>query len=371
MKKHLFPICIISCAALLFGGRLGAQDKTHVVTCPEGSLQVQYLVEKDSTVLLLCRYTPDAAVEGQPPYVKNVSGKTVIATEDGEYTLLRTFHIPLRDEAEMKYAYIKAGQPALNCVLEFEKFAFDETFDLVEKGTESPTFSLQGLKAGALSTDEMDADTFLAATPYSEYGYRYENGTPVHYFKDGGIDLLSTAWPYFYEGIRCLSVGFQIVNGTNGPLAVKFSDVSASAQRLNKKKKSVKCDIKLLDFKSADKGWKELDKMEVRNEVPSNAGQVAANAATRAAFDTGVSALGSLGLLAVGLAVRYATEPDYEPYLKERNEERERLMKSYLTESTLAPGDTLSTFVSIRYYDDPSSTTVALTLNGETYNMKY
>lgn len=371
MKKNLFPFFIISCATLLSNVILNAQDKTYLVNGPDGSLKAQYLVEKDSTVLLLCRYTPDATAEGRPPYMKNVSGKTVIATEDGEYALLRTFHIPVRDEAEMKYAYVKADQPALNCILEFEKFAFDETFDLVEKGAESPTFSISGLTAGTQNADEMDAETFLAATPYSEYGYHYEDGVPVHYFKDRGIDLVSTAWPYYSEGIYCLSVGFQIVNGTNNPLTVKFSDVSASAQRLNKKKKSVKCEMKLLDFKSADNGWKELDKMEVANELPSNAGQYIANAAGRAALDTGVSALGTLGLLAVGLAVRHATQPDYEPYLKERNEERERLMKSYLTESTLAPSDTLSTFVSIKYNDEPSSTDVTLTLNGENYNMKY
>lgn len=371
MKPKQFIISLFFFAVSLCMGTASAQSVSFPVTGPDSNLMVQYLVDKGSSVLLLCSYTPDAAKEGAAPYLRNISRRTRISTPDGDYALLNTIHIPVRNEADVKYAYIKNTHPSLNCILEFEKFPYDEPFDLVEDDEESSLFTARGLTVDNTKDAEIDAEGFLAGSPYYEYGYRFEEGAPVHYFDDADIYLASSSWPFNSDGDFYQPVGFQIVNRMDTPLNVKFSDVSASAVRLNKKKKPVKCDISILNEKRANEEWEEIDRIEVMHEVPTNAGQYAANAATRAALDTGVPAFASLGLLALGMVVRAASEPDYEPYMKERNQEREELMKLYLRDTTVQPGDTLSTFVSIKYNGEPVSTNVSISLNGETYIMKY
>lgn len=369
MKAKCLFIFIL--AACLIAGSAEAQNKTFSVSGPEGSLQVQYLVEKGSSTLLLCRYEPAAGKNTGAPYLKNISGKTRICTPNGDYSLLKTTHIPVRNEADVKYAFIKGQQAALNFVLEFEKFPHDGPFDLVEEDGESDFFAIRGLTAGTQETGNVDVADFLAGTGYSEYGYSYEDGQPIHYFNDSEIYLASTAWPYSNPAYYFLSVGFQIENRGTSPITVKFDDVSASAFSLNRNQRQVKCNVSVLNEKDADSNWKEMDKLEVMNQLPENAGQEVADMATRAALIPDIPGLGAVGLLALGMAIRSATEPDYEPYLTERNAEREEIMKSYLKETTISPGESCSAFVSLKYYKEPASTTVSIKLNGETYSMKY
>lgn len=369
--KKLLSIVIALLAILPFETAWGVSGKPFPVKSPEGNVQVLYLVDNGSSVSLLCRYCPNLT-EVTFPVAINISGKTRIATADGDYSLLKAFQLPVRDEAEPKFAYVKSSRPELNFVLEFEKFPFDEPFDLVEGTDDASSITLRGLAVDGGEAEPVSAQEFLANTPYSEYRYYYKDGYPVYYFDDGGIYLASTCSPYNSSDDCYLDLYFKIVNRTQAPFTVRLSDISTSAMRYNKKHQEVKCNLTLLDAKKADKEWQSLDVAEVYNEIPANAGNYVANAATRAAMAPGMSALGTLGLFALGAVVNAASTPDLEPYMKDRNEERERLMKLYLSESTVEPGDTLATFATIKYKGkDIASTTVSINVNGETYTLQY
>lgn len=368
--KRLLSTVFILLAMLPFGTAWGESGKSFPVKSPEGDVQVMYLVDNGSSVSLLCRYTPNP--QAAFPIAMAISGKTKIATADGDYSLLNSFQLPFRDEAEPKFAYVKASRPELNFVLEFEKFPFDEPFDLVEGTDDASSITLRGLAVDKGKDGLVSANEFLSFTPYSEYRYFYKDGSPVYCFDDGGIYLASTSCEYNCSEDFYLELYFKIVNRTQAPFTVKLSDISASALRYNKKRQKVKCNLTLMDAKKADKEWQSVDVSEIINEVPANAGNYVANAATRAAMAPGMSALGTLGLFALGAVVNAASTPDLEPYMKDRNEERERLMKLYLSESTIAPGDTLTTFATIKYKGiDIASTTVSMNVNGETYTLQY
>lgn len=369
-KLHICLLTILLIATLCPARSASAQEDCFPVMGSEGRLKVQYLVAGDSTVQLLCRYTPDVATEGSAPYLVNVNGKTHISTPDGDYQLVNTVHIPVWDEAETRYAYIKGAQPALNCMLEFEKFPFDEAFDLVDGDEQSSLFSAQGLTVGGKIP--FNVGYFLESTPYSEYGCSFKDGSPVFYFDDGGVYLASMSWPYDSRSHAFLTVGFRVENRTSAPMAFNFNDVSIQVLKRNKSGKLVKCSADILKEKQANREWQEEDETEVMmDEAPTNAGQMVANAATDVALHSGLSALGSLGLSAFGIALRAVSAPDYGPYMVERNREREELMKQYLKDTVIAPGETLNTFVSIKYWDEPAYFAVSVTLNGETYTMKY
>lgn len=357
------PILFI--AAFLLAGNAAAQVVTFPVNCPDGySFKVQYLVENETSSVLLCRYEPDAATEGPAPYLKNLSRKTHISTPDGDYALISTRHLPLRDEADAKYAYLKGIDPSLNFALEFEKFPLDEPFDLIEDDSES-SLTVSGLTADRQTAADVDTASFLAETPYSEYGYHFDNGEPVYYFDDGGIYLASTAWPYCYLDQHSLSVGMRIVNRTDAPLNVNFKDFSAQAQRLNKKNVPVNCGLIICNAKKANAEWKTADEVEMENELPTTPTDVVTSAA--------VITPGALGgaLAIISLLAMTAPDPVKEPYMREKNQIREELMEQYLKDSVVPAGDTLSTFVTIKYNNEPSSTTVSFVLNGDEYIMKY
>lgn len=369
--KKLLSIVICLLAILPFGTAWGVSGKSFPVKSPEGNVQVLYLVDNGSSVSLLCRYCPNLT-EVTFPVAMDISGKTRIVTEDGGYSLLKSYQLPFRDEAEPKFAYIKASRPELNFVLEFEKFPFDEPFDLVEGTDDASSIILRGLTVDKGKTESVSAQEFLAHTPYSEYRYFYKDGSPVYCFDDESVYFASTSCLYNSSDDYYLDLYFKIVNRTQAPFTVRLSDISASAMRYNNKHKKVKCNLTLLDAKKADKEWLSLDVAEVINEVPRNAGNFVADAAANAALSPGMDPFGSLGLFALGAIVGVASTPDLEPYLKDRNAERERLMKLYLSESTIAPGDTLATFATIKYKGiDIASTTVSVNVNGETYTLQY
>lgn len=362
-------LTVLVAVASLFTGTAAAQGVTFPVVCPDGGLKVGYLVETDSSVVLLCRYVPDAAGLGPAPFLMNIGRNTKVSTPDGDYALMNVRQIPFRDEADVKYAYIKGVQPALNFALEFEKFPFDDSFDLIEGGPGPASFAVSGLTVGRKEADDVDMDSFLAETPYSEYGYYYKDGEPVYYFDDGGIHLTTVADKYSNPKWDYMTFGFRVINRTGAPLNVNFKDLSVEAQRLNRRNSLIKCSCRICDAKDADAEWKDVDRLEVSNEVNT----VAADIPTYIAV--GASQTG--GLLGDGIAVlgvllsNAAFNAAVEPYLEERNKIREEQMQYYFKDTTLQAGDTLSTFVTIKYLDKPSSTTVSFNLNGDKYTVKY
>lgn len=375
--KRIVNFCLMAIfPAILFalpGTSTARNMPAHPVDGPEGNFTVKYLVETDSSVILLCRYTPDSATEGFPPYMKNIDRKTRIVTEDGDYALLHTNHIPIRDDSEPRYAYLKAGRTELNCILEFEKFPYDEPFDLIEDASETIPVRLTGLKAGKEVTAEIVPDEFLNGTPYSEYWYYYEEGVPVHHYDDGGIYFAATGWPYSSDmDDYFLSVGFRIINRTDSPMQIRMNDISATALRM-KKDKPVNCKIRILDAKKANEEWKHMDWLEIRNQIPENAGTVLGRTAVGAALSPGVSGGAGLGLFALGFLVGTASMPDDEPYMRERNAVRDSLMQYYFRDTTIQNGETLEEFVTFKYKGDnaPSSTTITFLLNGEPYILKF
>ena len=375
--NRIFHFCLAAVfSAILFalpGTSTARNMPTYPVDGPEGNFTVQYLVETDSSVILLCRYTPDSAVEGFPPYMKNISRKTRIVTEDGDYALLHTIHMPIRDDSEPRYAYLKAGRTDLNCILEFEKFPYDGPFDLIEDASETVPVQLSGLKAGKEATAEVATGEFLNGTPYSEYWYFYEEGVPVHHYDDGGIYFAATGWPYGSDmDDYFLSVGFKIINRTESPLQIRMNDMSATALRM-KKDKPVNYSIKLLDAKKTNEEWKHMDWLEIRHQIPENAGTVLASTATTAALSPGVNGAAGLGLLALGFVLDAASSPDDEPYMRERNAVRDSLMQFYFKDTSIQSGETLEKFVTFKYKGGhaPSSTTITFLLNGEPYILKF
>ncbi|MBQ0086184.1 MAG: hypothetical protein KBS72_00660 [Bacteroidales bacterium] len=375
--NRIFYFCLMAILpAILFalpGTSTARNIPAYPVDGPEGNFTVQYLVETDSSVILLCRYTPDSAVEGFPPYMKNISRKTRIVTEDGDYALLHTSHMPIRDDSEPRYAYLKAGHPYLNCTLEFEKFSYDGPFDLIEDDAESVPLHINGLKAGKEATAEVVTGEFLNGTPYSEYWYYYEAGMPVHHYDDGGIYFSASGVPHSSDmEDYFLSVDFEIVNRTEGPIQIKMNDMSAKALRM-KKDKPVNYKIWALDAKKANDEWKHMDWLEIRHQIPENAGTVLASTATNAALSPGVNGAAGLGLFALGLLLDKVSEPDEEPYMRERNAVRDSLMPYYFRDTTLQSGETLESFVIFKYKGGhtPSSTTITLLLNGEPYTLNF
>lgn len=375
--NRIFHFCLAAVfSAILFalpGTSTARNMPAYLVDGPEGNFTVQYLVETDSSVILLCRYTPDSAVEGFPPYMKNISRKTRIVTEDGDYALLHTSHMPIRDDSEPRYAYLKAGRTDLNCILEFEKFPYDGPFDLIEDASETVPVQLSGLKAGKEATAEVATGEFLNGTPYSEYWYFYEEGAPVHHYDDGGIYFAATGWPYSSDmDDYFLSVGFKIINRTESPLQIRMNDMSATALRM-KKDKPVNYSIKLLDAKKTNEEWKHMDWLEIRHQIPENAGTILGNTAVNAALSPGVSGAASLGFLALGALLHTTSEPDDEPYMRERNAVRDSLMQFYFKDTSIQSGETLEKFVTFKYKGGhaPSSTTITFLLNGEPYILKF
>ncbi|MCQ2170830.1 MAG: hypothetical protein MJY48_04645 [Bacteroidales bacterium] len=366
MNKRFLLILL---AAALLSGNAAAQETAFPVNCTDGSFKVQYAVDKESSVLLLCRYIPNAVTEGPAPYTKNVNRKIHVSTPDGDYALLNTCQIPVMNEADAKFAYLKGEQPALNFSLEFEKFPLDEPFDLVEDGSDPSSFTVKGLTVNREEPANVNADSFLKDTPYYEFGYRYEDGEPIYYFDEKDVLLQSTAWPHNYEDRYFLSVGFRIVNRSSSPIPVKFKDFSAQAQRLNKKNEPVKCNLTICDAKKANSEWKDADLLEMEHQIPTTTQDAASNTLLTASQATS-GALG--GAFALGwLIVNAVDDPEKEPYMREKNKIREEQMELYLKDTTIQPGDTLSTFVTIKYAKSPSSTNVSFCLNGDKYDMKY
>lgn len=375
MKQHLITLLtvIVATVSLQDFRAAGAQSiNTFPVTGSKNDFRVLYLTETDSSVQLLCRYTPVAMDEGDAPCLKNIGRKTHVATSDGNYALTGTLHLPILNEAEIKYARLTGASPSLNCILEFEKFPFDEPFDLVEEErSEGASISLTGLLADRGNPVSTSADEFLAGTAYTEYGYHFEDGMPVHYLDGADLSLLSRSWPYQFKEKHYLYVGFRIVNRSDNPLPVRFSDISASAQRLTKKGKTAVCKSTILKEKDADDEWRSSDLDEVLDELPTNAGQYVAGVSGAAAAAPGVSPLASLGLFAFGMLMTGVSMPDVEPYMVERDKERELTMQKYLRDTVLQKGDTLAAFVCIKYRDEPASTDITISLDGKNYDLKY
>lgn len=366
MKRILFLLLLAFAAA----ATLKAQDKAFRIDRTEGCYTVNSIVPIDGATLLLCTYTvPDGTADF--PVLKAVGRRTSIVTEDESFSLVKSVHLPVWDEAESRYAYLAAPGQQLCFTLEFPEIPLDEPFDLIEDKDTDNDFVVRNIVVDTSAVADVDIAAFLAQTSYLEYSCIMEDGRPVMSYYDDDVRVRLEAGEVI-EGITSdyQSIAIEITNNANVPLQFAATDLDArfwrkAGSNFNSRKASI------LTAEEANRKWRELDERIIRSGMEENAGQIAGNAVMRSSGIGGISVFAELGLLGAGLLINEVSKDDISQEMAEPDKVREESMAYYLKDFDIAPGETAHTFFTIKHMPSYAYYTAGISLGGKTFNFKW
>lgn len=366
MKRTLCLLLLVFASAAI----LKAQDKAFTIDRTEGCYTVNNIVPADGATLFLCTYTvPDGAADF--PVLKAIGRRTSIVTEDESFSLVKSVHQPVWDEAESRYAYLTAPGQQLCFTLEFPEIPLDEPFDLIEEKDKENDFVIKNIVVDTSAVASVDVAAFLARTPYLEYGCIMEEGKPVMSYNDNDVSVRFIVGDV-YEGVTTdyQSLSMEITNHSDAPLHFAPADLDVrfwrkAGNRFNPGKASI------LTAEDANRKWRELDERIIRSGMEENAGQIAGNAVMRSSGIGGISVFAELGLLGAGLLINEVSKDDISQEMVEPDKVREESMAYYLKDFDIAPGETAYTFFTVKRMPKYAFYTTGISLGGKTYNFKW
>ncbi len=322
------------------------------------------VVNGNSSSHLLC--TSDNS-DSETVELLAVNRNISVQVDGMSYKLKSTSHMPVFDEADSRFAYLRKGEK-LNFVLEFEEFPAAEGFDLVDPGCEAGNFSRQNVSPATGSKSFEYIEDFLSATPYAEYGRHFENGFPVSFIEDDILRFeLDLTQVYEVSSEHNQIAWLEIYNKSDKQLPMKAGDIRTSGTReVGKNRRTQPNKVAVHSPKQADKNWHEYDQNVLIETRQRSAGETAAATVTDAALSATESLLGPASILAfvgrVGaIAIQDGIDRDaVEPELTEKNRIREETMAYYLTEATIEPNSSEPFFAFIGLGLDSRQKTVSI-----------
>lgn len=358
-------LLILLAAAFLYGNA-AAQETAFPVNCTDGSFKVQYAVDKESSVLLLCRYIPNAVTEGPAPYTKNVNRKIHVSTPDGDYALLNTCQIPVMNEADAKFAYLKGEQPALNFSLEFEKFPIDEKFDIVDESSETEGLNFRGVSVDASSSKSVDAKRFMSSTQLCRYGKFYDNGNCISYYDRDGVVVAANA----SYGDDHFTLYLSLVNNSDHGILFNTKNLTVKGHK-PKGRDSVEVNLYVyskndyVDLVAAE------DRYEAQKQVQSNGMREVESAVSFATIGTPIRSAERTGLTILSGVLKDINYNRVKPHLAELDKTREERTKDYLLSQSIDAGESHSGFLRISRPKKVNDCMVTLHVDGYDFTFDY
>lgn len=336
------------------------------------------VVNNENSSSLLCSFeNTDSETAALLAINRNIS----VQVDGMNYKLKNATHMPLFDEADSRYAYVRKGEK-LNFILEFEAFPSAEGgFDIVDPGCDAGNFSQNSVNPAAESKSLEDMKDFLSATPYAEYGRYFKDGFPVAFIEDDMIRFELNLTQVFEISSEYSQIAwFEILNKSGVRLSMNAKDIRTAGTREVGKNKRIKSNkVRVLSSKQVDKNWHEYDQNVLIETRQKSVGETVAVATTDAALSVAETMLGPASFLAFLGGIGAVAVQDgidrraVEPELSEKNKIREETMAYYLTDAVIEPdGDEpFFAFIGLKLDSDQKTVSINFKVGDRDYTFNW
>lgn len=249
--------------AAIFAASFMANAQWRIDSFERGDQMIQYreVLETENSVLVYASLD----FQAEKNHWLYVTRQAYIKSEGLKYKIKNSVNIPLRDDADKRWAHFPEGKHAeCNFVLEFEKFPVKSGFDILCE-PDNPdgdfSFNARNVQVSEIGPEDViDTERFLDSAAPLIYGQYANNGTTFAYYIREGVcltyhvGLVDDGWfdqnPLFY---------IDIVNNSDHGIMFEFDKVYALAVKNKKNGTTVKTPVAKFNPDSFDQFLRDLD----------------------------------------------------------------------------------------------------------------
>lgn len=337
MKKVVLLSALIS----LFAVSAKAQWKVESVEKNNQYSRPLQVFQTDSSTLVFSTFTIDCDTE---KWI-NLNRKGFVRVNGEKYKLLKSYGMPIYDEADKKWAYLPVGHNVINYILEYEKFPANKLFDLIDDENDEKRYKLNSY---GISTTPIDSSEYINTFRFLESGLpvilgsHKENGKSyVTYLREGvfvSFNIQSFTDGWFSENKLFM---VDIINGSDHGIMFDLDKVKSKAVKLDKQGNVTKeIDLKIFSPESYDNHIQQTD----YETAKSNAGGIYNSIDKKISQEkmkTDYDSYARLGLEILQIFNKETIDKRTKQYMEEHPVTRPKGLRS----QSIKPGESISGYI--------------------------
>lgn len=344
MKVNTILQKVLLLSALCFFCSFAAfSEECYKISSVDGgnaNVALRYLEQRDSTTLIYAVFTLPEDEKG--PVLFNASRTIYVTDGDVNYKLVGAHNVPVADESMLEFSILEDKERKLNFILEFEKFPFDDAFDIVDDLSDARALNFRGVHVDASAKKDVKTERFLLSTKLPRCGQFYEGGNyNMYYVRDGVFVTCHSSY-----GDDHFTLYLSIVNDSDHGILFDTGKMTVTGHK-RQGKDTVSVSLPLVSKNNYVSQVEASDRYTAEKESHSYALETVGSEISFASLGMPWRSAERVGMNVLGGLIRDIKSNSAKPYLAELKKTREERTKNYLQSQSIKAGESHSGFIQV------------------------